>query len=112
MQERYRAIIDKARELAASIKGHEITRRYAACRAGLNADRKARDLHARLVAMGRDINERMARGETIGTEPSSEHELLRRELEDSSLVKDYIRSQKEYLDLLKSVAERIKNPSA
>jgi len=112
MQDQIRAIIDSARGLAASIKDHEITKRYAACRAGMNADRAARDLHARLVAMGREINERMARGETIGPDQSSEHEMMRRELEANVLVKDFIRSQREYLDLLKSVVERIKHPSA
>jgi cell fate (sporulation/competence/biofilm development) regulator YlbF (YheA/YmcA/DUF963 family) len=112
MQDQFRAIIEKARELAASIREHEIMKRYAACRSGMNADRKARELHARLVAMGREINEQMARGETIGPGPSSELEMMRRELDDNALVKDYIRTQKEYLDLLKSVVERIKNPSA
>jgi cell fate (sporulation/competence/biofilm development) regulator YlbF (YheA/YmcA/DUF963 family) len=111
MQDQFSAIIEKARDLAASIRDHEISKRYAECRAGMNGDRKARDLHSRLVAMGREINERIARGETIGPESNSEHEFMRQELECNALVKDFIRSQKEYLDLLKSVIERIKNPS-
>ncbi|HOD14339.1 MAG TPA: YlbF family regulator [Spirochaetota bacterium] len=112
MQEQVSIIIEKARDLAGAIREHEITKRYNECRADMNGDRKARDLHSRLVAMGREINEKIARGETIGPEPSSEHEFMRQELENNRLVKDYIQSQKEYLDLLKSVIERIKNPSA
>jgi cell fate (sporulation/competence/biofilm development) regulator YlbF (YheA/YmcA/DUF963 family) len=111
MQDQFRAIIEKAGDLAASIRDHEISKRYAECRSGMNGDRKARDLHSRLVAMGREINERIARGETIGPESTSEHEFMRQELEGNALVKNYIRSQKEYLGLLKSVIERIKNPS-
>jgi cell fate (sporulation/competence/biofilm development) regulator YlbF (YheA/YmcA/DUF963 family) len=112
MDEQYRAIINAARDLAGTIRDHEITARYTACRAGMNGNLKARDLHSRLIAMGREINERIARGETVGQAQSSEHELMRRELEENTLVKDYIQCQKMYLDLLKSVIERIKNPSS
>ncbi len=112
MQEQFRTIIEKARDLAGAIREHDLTKRYNDCRAGMNGDRKARDLHSRLVAMGREINERIARGETVGPESSSEYEFMRQELEGSPLVKDYIQSQKEYLDLLKSVIDLVRDPSA
>lgn len=111
MQEQIRIIIGKARDLAGAIREHEITKRYNECRAGMSGDRKSRDLLSRLVALGQEINERIARGETVGPESSSEYEFMRQELESNQLVKDYIQSQKEYLDLLKSVIKRIKDPS-
>jgi cell fate (sporulation/competence/biofilm development) regulator YlbF (YheA/YmcA/DUF963 family) len=112
MQDQIAAIIETARDLAGAIREHGTTKRYNECRADMNEDRKSRDLYARLVAMGREINERIARGETIGPESSSEHEFMRQELEGNPLVKDYIKSEREYLDLLKSVVNRIKDPSS
>ena len=104
-------IIRKARELAASMREHGITMRYNECRARMANDRKAQQLYAKLIAMGKELNDRLSSGGAIERENTSENEMLQRELEQSAVVKDYIQSQKDYLDLLNNVIEKIKNPS-
>lgn len=110
MTESIHSIISKARELAGSIRAHEITSRYNECRGRMNNDRTAQMLYSKLVAMGKELNEQMASGGPAAPQRSSEYELLQRELEENTLVKEYIQSQKAYLDLLNRVIEKIKNP--
>ena len=111
MPENIQHIIDKARELSDSIKNHEITLRYKNILLKMSKDRKARDLYAELVRMGKEINAALAREEKTEPRSSSEYEALRIELEQNPLIKECIRLQREYLDLLKKIIERIKNPS-
>ncbi len=104
-------IIEKARALSGSITRHAATIRYNENLAKMNADRTSQNLYARLVSMGKEINERMARGETPISTVTSEYELLKREMADNALVREFIQSQQEYLNLLKKVIEKIKNPA-
>ena len=110
MSESIDSIIEKARMLSESIKRHDSTARYNENLARMNADRDSQELYARLVSIGKEINDRMARGESAVSTVTSEYEILKRELEDNALVREYIRSQQEYLGLLKKVIDRIKNP--
>jgi cell fate (sporulation/competence/biofilm development) regulator YlbF (YheA/YmcA/DUF963 family) len=110
MPDNIRLIIEKAKELSDLIKGHQATLNYNDLQMKMNADQKAQELYARLVMMGREINFRLARGDMEDNSQSSEYELLNKELEQNPLVKEYIRCQRAYLDLLKQVTDRIKNP--
>jgi cell fate (sporulation/competence/biofilm development) regulator YlbF (YheA/YmcA/DUF963 family) len=103
-------IIEKARELSESIRKHEISRRYHETRDKMKNDRRAQELYGRLVTMGKELSFLISREETIETEGTGERELLRRELEQNPLVKEYIRAQREYLEMLKMVIEKIKTP--
>ncbi len=111
MTDSIQPIIKKARELAASIRELEITARYNECLSRISNDRAAQQLYSTLIAIGKELNERISAGGVIEHQNSSEHEMLQRELEQNTLVKEYIQSQKEYLDLLNKVIEKIKNPS-
>lgn len=108
--EEIQPIIEKAKQLSDLISGHEATKKYNLCRDRIRNDRKAQELYTKLVAMGRELSEKIDRGETAGGVALAEHELLQRELSENTLVKDYILSQKEYLELLRQVIDRIKNP--
>ncbi|OHD70150.1 MAG: hypothetical protein A2W19_05010 [Spirochaetes bacterium RBG_16_49_21] len=110
MQEDISRIIEKARELSDSIRSHAITRSYDEIREKMRSDRNAQELYAKLVMMGKEISMLLAREEKIEAKDSSEYELLREELDHNPLVKEYIQTQREYLDLLKKVIERIENP--
>lgn len=103
-------IIEKARELSASIRGHELTRRYNECLARMNKDRTAQELYMKLISMGKELNDIMAAGGIVQRPQTSEYELMQKDLENNPLVREYIQAQSEYLDLLKKVTEKIKNP--
>ncbi|MBN1497379.1 MAG: YlbF family regulator [Spirochaetes bacterium] len=103
-------IIEKAKELSASIRGHELTLRYNECLARMNNDRTAQDLYMKLVSMGKELNDIMASGGVVQRPQTSEYEIMQRDLEQNSLVREYIQAQADYLDLLKRVIEKIKNP--
>ena len=103
-------IIEKARELSATIREHELTRRYNECLALMNNDRTAQDLYMKLISMGKELNDIMTAGGIVQRQQSSEYELMQRDLENNPLVRDYIQAQADYLDLLKKIIEKIKNP--
>jgi cell fate (sporulation/competence/biofilm development) regulator YlbF (YheA/YmcA/DUF963 family) len=111
MADSIQPIIRKARELAATIREHDATLRYNECLARMNRDREAQQLYSRLIEMGKDLNDRIAAGSDIERDNTSERAMLQRELEENTLVKEYIQSQKDYLDLLGKVIEKIKNPT-
>ena len=110
MPDNIQLIIEKAKELSGLIKDHQVTQNYNDLQMKMNADQKARELYARLVMMGREINSRLASDDMEVNNQSSEYDLLHSELEQNPLVKEYIRCQRKYLDLLKQVIDRIKNP--
>jgi len=103
-------IIKKAGELSALIKHNQVTLDYINIRAKINGDRKAQELYSKLVMIGKEISSRLERGELDAGKPTSEYEIMHRELEQNPLVKEYIRSQKNYLDLITMIIDRIKNP--
>jgi len=105
--EDYSKIIQTANELSQMIDSHEITVRYKESLEKMKNDVKAQELLAELVMMGRDLNENL----TSGTRPgAAEMEILKKEFEANETVKNHILAQKEYLNLIKLVQERIKNP--
>ncbi len=110
MPDTIQPIIRKAKELSASIREHETTRRYNECLLRMNNDRKAQQLYSKLIHMGKELNDRLSAGGAIEEQNSSEREMMQHELEQNTLVKEYIQSQKEYLELLNKVIEKIKNP--
>jgi cell fate (sporulation/competence/biofilm development) regulator YlbF (YheA/YmcA/DUF963 family) len=104
-------IIEKARELSESIGRHEITRRYHEAKDRMSKDRSSQELYSRLVAMGKELSFLISREESFETKETGEREFLRNELEQNPLVKEYIHAQREYLELLKRVIDKIRNPS-
>ncbi len=111
MTESIQPIIRKARELASSIREHEITRRYHETLSRIHNDRAAQQLYSKLIAMGKELNDRLSAGGAVERRESSEHEMMQKELEQNTLVKEYIQAQKDYLDLLNNIIEKIRNPS-
>ena len=104
-------IIEKARALSGSIRRHPFTHRYNENLARMSTDRKSQELYSRLVTLGKEINDRMTRGEPAIAGATSEYELLKQELQENELVREYIQSQQEYLGLLKKVIDTVKNPA-
>jgi cell fate (sporulation/competence/biofilm development) regulator YmcA (YheA/YmcA/DUF963 family) len=110
MNENIQDIIEKAKELSNCIRNHRITRNFNDFSLKMKSDSCAQELYARMVELGKEINSCMLRDDGYQTAPSSEYALLQKDLDQTPLVKEYIRSQKEYLALLQKVIERIKNP--
>ena len=102
-------IIEKARELAVMIENHDITIRYRESLEKMKNDAAAQRLLAELIRIGGEIN---ALNETNqdSAPGRAELEILQVEFEKNQTVKNHILVQKEYLDLIKMVQERIKNP--
>ena len=103
-------IIEKARELSGMIEKSEIAREYYEGIQLMQKDAKAQNLLAKLISLGRELNESISSGESSHTHGGAEIELIREEMENNELVKKYILAQKNYVNLLKLVQERIKNP--
>lgn len=110
MPDEINEIIEKAKKLSATIREHDLTRRYNECLARMNSDRTAQELYMKLISMGKELNEIMAAGGVVQKPQSSEYELMQKDLEQNPLVTEYIQAQSDYLDLLKRVIEKIKNP--
>ncbi|PKL37346.1 MAG: hypothetical protein CVV44_17080 [Spirochaetae bacterium HGW-Spirochaetae-1] len=110
MSEDYSDIIAKANELSSLIKNHDITDRYHEIQEDMKRDHKSQELLARLVMLGEELTRKGRQGEPIQAEKSSEYILLQQELEKNELVKDFILRQKEYLNMIHLMQDRIKNP--
>ena len=107
--EKYEFIINKARELALMIENHEITVRYRESVEKMKGDAVAQRLLSELIRIGSEINNLSGTGEELST-GRAELEILKDEFDNNKTVKDHILAQKEYLDLIKQVQEKIKNP--
>lgn len=103
-------ILEKAKELAKLVQKHRITRRYEEDLLMMRNDERSQQLLSKLVEMGRELNEKVSRGEEIAVEDSVENRILQEELESNSLVKSFIRSQREYLEFTQKIISRIRNP--
>ena len=103
-------ILEKARELAALVKQHSITKRYEENLLMMREDEKSQQLLSKLITMGRELNEKASRGEEMELDNSVENRILREELEGNDLVKSFIRSQREYLEFTQKIISRIQNP--
>ena len=105
----YDHIIDKARELASMIKDHEISLRYRDSLEKMKQDAISQKLLMELVRIGGELNN----SADANSEPivgRAESEILMNEFYNNKLVKDHILVQKEYVNLIKTVQDRIKNP--
>ena len=108
--ENFDRIIEKARELSGMIENSDIAREsYEGIRL-MQKDAKAQNLLSKLISFGRELNESISTGEGSKTHGGAEIELIREEIENNELVKKYILAQKNYVNLLKLVQEKIKNP--
>lgn len=76
----------------------------------MQQDVKAQQLLTKLISLGRELNEAISSGNEGEVTGGAEAELLRAEIEKNDLVKNYILAQKNYINLIKLVQERIKNP--
>ncbi|MBN2078737.1 MAG: YlbF family regulator [Spirochaetes bacterium] len=101
------AIIQKAKALSEKIRAHPVSRRYAECLTLMENDPEAREVHSRLVALGEELNAGMADGSGGASSPA-EFELIREKLDNTPLVKEFILSRREYLEMMGRVLERIR----
>ncbi len=101
-------IVSKAKVLSEMIRNHEVSLRYTRCVDLMKADARARELHSRLVSLGSEINARIAGDGGVDTQAMSEFELIRQGLEETPLVKEFITSRREYLEMIRQVLEKIR----
>lgn len=106
---KYENIINKAKELSALIEKHDITVKYRLSLDKMKKDAAAQRILAELVRIGGELNNRSDSDVELSTS-RAELEILKDEFEKNSNVRDHILAQKEYLDLIKKVQDRIKNP--
>lgn len=109
--ENYDDIIAKAKELSELINNHEITKRYRESLEKMKDDAVAQKLLSELVLIGRNINESLSSGGSSEMPGTAEMELLKQEFEKNETVKNHILAQREYLNLINRVQEKIKNPA-
>ena len=105
----YAHIIEKTMELASMIKDHEISLRYRDSLEKMKQDAISQKLLMELVRIGGELNN----SADDNSEPivgRAESEILMNEFYNNKLVKDHILVQKEYVNLIKTVQDRIKNP--
>ena len=106
---KYDHIIEKAKELALMIKNHEISLRYRDSLVKMKQDATSQKLLMELIRIGGELNN----STDADNEPimgRAESEILKNEFNNNKLVKDHILIQKEYVNLIKTVQDRIKNP--
>lgn len=103
-------ILEKAKDLARLVNKHRITKRYEEDLLLMRNDERSQQLLSKLVEMGKELNEKVSRGEEIAVEDSVENRILQEELESNNLVKSFIRSQREYLEFTQKIISRIRNP--
>ncbi len=103
-------IIDKVQELTELISDHEITKKYKETLNNLNKDSDALNIHSRLIELGKKLNERGHKGEPVNAEISAENSLLKEQLENNPKLTKFLQAQKVYLNLVKFIHEKIKNP--
>ena len=105
----YDHIIEKAKELASMIKNHEISLRYSDSLEKMKRDAASQKLLMELIRLGAELNN-SANSDIEPVMGKAEAEILKSEFDNNKLVKDHILIQKEYVDLIKTVQDRIKNP--
>lgn len=101
-------ILQKARELSNLLRQHPVSLHYFALLREMNDNSEAQELLNRLVTYGRNLNEKIARGEYSPEDNNSEE--IPADHRDLPLVKDFINSQKKYLALVHSVMDKVENP--
>lgn len=99
-----------ARDLSGLIQDHPVTHRYREALLLIKDDAGSLELLTRLIGLGKELDRKAREGKDVAADSSPENEYLRRELAGNDLVKTFIASQKEYLNLVREVIDRIKNP--
>jgi cell fate (sporulation/competence/biofilm development) regulator YlbF (YheA/YmcA/DUF963 family) len=106
------AIINKAKELSQLITEHPITKEYQTLHDKVQNDRIAQEILSRLIALGRELSEQGQQGKPVQTEQNAENKLLQIELEKNSLVKEFLQSQKTYLQFIQQIQAKIQHPES
>ncbi|MBP7901217.1 MAG: YlbF family regulator [Spirochaetes bacterium] len=95
-------LVESAVELFGLIEDSSIFRKYAEYSAKVKNDMDAQRLLAELVEMGKVIEESLEKGDDAFRK-KAEYDLLNKKFESNDIVKNYLKSQKEYLGLMNSV---------
>jgi len=111
MENEIRNIMLIAAELSDLIRYNKITIDYNENLKKMNDDNKSQELLSRLISIGKELNEKSIRGETVQAKESIKNELVKKDLEKNDLVKSFIKSQKLYFDLIQKVIEKVNNPA-
>ena len=106
----YSEIIQKARQLSDMINNHEITIKYRESLEKIRGDVNSQRLLSELVRIGREISENMNVPDGQKSFGKAELEMLQHELDSGIIVKEHLVIQRQYLDMIKQVQDRIKNP--
>lgn len=106
---KYQNIISKARELSDLIEKHEVTVKYRDSIEKMKKDITAQKILAELVRIGGELNEQHQNDPGMLT-GRAELEILKDEFDRNGIVREHILVQREYLDLIKKVQDRIRNP--
>ena len=108
-EKKFEKIINKAKELSSLIERHDITVKYRMSLEKMKKDASAQRIFAELVRIGGELNNQ-SRTNSDPSTGRAELEILKDEFEKNTIVRDHILIQKEYLDLIKKVQDRIRNP--
>lgn len=107
MDKNVELIIAKTKELSALIESHEISKKYNELKTRVSQDNKSRLLLEKMIILGHELS---STDEDQIKARAAENELIRQEFNENGLIRDFIIAQKEYISMLKTVGERIKNP--
>ena len=99
-------IATKAIELSRLIQSCPITQRFNESLNSLAGDKNAQRILDELYVYGRNVS----LGSSADMLKSAEYQQLKNELDKSPLVKKHLLNQREYLNLLQGIMDRIKNP--
>jgi cell fate (sporulation/competence/biofilm development) regulator YlbF (YheA/YmcA/DUF963 family) len=100
-------IVKKARDLSIAIKSHPAYIKHMESQRLFSKDPAAQNIYSRLVMIGKTIAEETAQNRHEPGE-NAELRLIQEEIEHLPAVKEYITNQKEYLNLLREITERIR----
>ncbi len=110
MENEIKKVIAAAKELSLLMSAHPVTRRYEENLSAMQQDAKSMDLLNRLVSAGKRLHDKAQSGGQVRLDDEGAGRRLQAELAENSLVKEFISSQKEYLKLVQTVIEKIRNP--
>lgn len=110
MDKEIQDILIKADELSQLIRRHPVGMRYEECIAALKDDRKSRELLYSLIEIGKRLGGIRESGSEISPDEAERHRVIDSELRSNNKVKEFITAQKEYLEIVRTVIDRIKNP--
>lgn len=103
-------ILELADEIAAELQQHPLAKEFEKCQSVLKNDMDAQRLMSELIAMGESLSEKGNRGEPVTAEKNAENMLLQQRLEKNETVKNFIKAQKDYLNLIQAVRKAYTDP--